>query len=124
MLPRGAARWTETSMSPRIAVLARCLGLSVLCLGLSLGCNEPGVTPQPPPEMEGVVDAAASTVTVNLPTGVLANGQDSAVVTVTVLRKGDGSRLSGRSVMVTVEGEGASVREPEVVTDETGMARA
>ncbi|WP_375761319.1 lamin tail domain-containing protein [Corallococcus exercitus] len=111
-------------MSPRIAVLARCLGLSVLCLGLSLGCTEPGISPQPPPEVEGVVDAAASTVTVDRPTGVLANGDDVAVVTVTALRKADGSRLSGRAVSVTVEGEAASVLESAAITDSNGMAQA
>ncbi|NOK21301.1 lamin tail domain-containing protein [Corallococcus carmarthensis] len=112
-------------MSPRIAVLARCLGLSVLCLGLSLGCNDSGTSPQPPPtEVEGVVDAAASTVTVDRPTGVLADGQDVAVISVTALRKADGSRLSGRAVTVTVEGEGASVQEPAATTDITGVAQA
>ncbi|NOK10547.1 lamin tail domain-containing protein [Corallococcus exercitus] len=111
-------------MSPRIAVLARCLGLSVLCLGLSLGCNDSGTPPNPPPEVEGVVDAAASTVVVDRPTGVLANGQDLAVVTVTALRKADGSRLSGRAVTVTVEGEGASVVQPAEVTDISGVAQA
>ncbi|NPC48875.1 hypothetical protein HPC50_17590 [Corallococcus exiguus] len=110
-------------MSPRIAVLARCLGLSVLCLGLSLGCNDSGNPPQPPPEVEGVVDAAASTVVVDRPTGVLANGADVAVVTVTALRKADGSRLSGRTVSVTVEGEGASVLESALVTDIRGEAQ-
>ncbi|NOK33634.1 hypothetical protein HMI49_10530 [Corallococcus exercitus] len=111
-------------MSPRIAVLARCLGLSVLCLGLSLGCNDSGTTPKPPPEVEAVVDAAASTVAVDRPTGVLANGQDVAVVTVTALRKADGSRLSGRAVTVTVEGEGASVVQPAELTDINGAAQA
>ncbi|RKH64817.1 hypothetical protein D7W81_17910 [Corallococcus aberystwythensis] len=74
--------------------------------------------------MEGVVDVAASTVTVDRPTGVLANGDDVAVVTVTALRKADGSRLSGRAVTVTVEGEGASVLEPAAITDITGTAQA
>ncbi len=111
-------------MSPRIAVLARCLGLSVLCLGLSLGCNDSGVSPQPPPEVESVVDAEASTVTVDRPTGVLANGDDAALVTVTALRKADGSRLSGRAVSVTVEGEGASVLESALVTGINGEAQA
>ncbi|MGE6760617.1 lamin tail domain-containing protein [Corallococcus interemptor] len=109
-------------MSPRIAVLARCLGLSVLCLGLSLGCKDSGTPPQPPPEVESVVDAAASTVAVDRPTGVVANGVDTAVVTVTALRKGDNSRLSGRAVSVTVEG--ASVQESALVTDINGEARA
>ncbi|NNB88307.1 lamin tail domain-containing protein [Corallococcus exiguus] len=109
-------------MDPRIAVLARCLGLSVLCLGLSLGCTEPGVSPQPPPA--GVVDAAASTVVVDRPTGVLANGQDTAVITVTALRKTDGSPLSGLAVSLTVEGEGASILESAAITDITGVARA
>ncbi|MHA7633336.1 lamin tail domain-containing protein [Corallococcus sp. M7] len=108
-------------MSPRIAVLARCLGLSVLCLGLSLGCSEPGVTPQPP---EGVVDAEASTVVADPATGVLANGSDFALVTVTALRKADGSRLSGRTVSLTVEGEGASVLESALVTNVQGEAQA
>ncbi|WP_223636974.1 lamin tail domain-containing protein [Corallococcus sp. EGB] len=111
-------------MSPRIAVLARCLGLSVLCLGLSLGCTDSGTSPQPPPEVEGVVDAAASTVKVDRPTGVLANGDDAAVVTVTALRKADGSRLSGRTVSVTVEGDGASVLESALVTGINGEAQA
>ncbi|NNC16961.1 hypothetical protein HJC22_14650 [Corallococcus exiguus] len=111
-------------MSPRIAVLARCLGLSVLCLTLSLGCTDSGTPPQPPPEVEGVVDAAASTVVVDRPTGVLANGSDVAVVTVTALRKADGSRLSGRTVSVTVEGEGASVLGSAVLTDIRGEAQA
>ena len=109
-------------MTPRIAVLARCLGLSVLCLGLSLGCTEPGISPQPPPE--DVVDAAASTVVVDPPTGVLANGRDTAVITVTALRKTDGSPLSGLAVSLTVEGEGASVLESAAITDINGEARA
>ncbi|WP_207048046.1 lamin tail domain-containing protein [Corallococcus macrosporus] len=71
-----------------------------------------------------MVDVAASTVTVDRPTGVLANGSDTAVVTVTALRKGDGSRLSGRAVSVTVEGEGASVLESAAVTDVSGVAHA
>ncbi|NPC70412.1 hypothetical protein HPP05_11700 [Corallococcus exiguus] len=110
-------------MSPRIAVLARCLGLSVLCLTLSLGCKDSGTPPQPPPEVESVVDAAASTVVVDRPTGVLANGVDAAVVTVTALRKADGSRLSARAVSVTVEGEGASVQESAVITNIQGEAQ-
>ncbi|RKG63766.1 hypothetical protein D7V80_29435 [Corallococcus sp. CA054B] len=105
-------------------MLARCLGLSVLCLGLSLGCKDSGTPSQPPPEVEGVVDAAASRVVVDRPTGVLANGSDFAVITVTALRKADGSRLSGRSVSLTVEGEGASVLESALVTDITGVAQA
>ncbi|WP_404369973.1 lamin tail domain-containing protein [Corallococcus coralloides] len=111
-------------MSPRIAVLARCLGLSVLCLGLSLGCKDSGTPPQAPPEIEGVVDTAASTVVVDRPTGVLANGEDVAVVTVTALRKADGSRLSGRSVSLTLEGEGVSVQESALVTNINGQAQA
>ncbi|RKH32821.1 hypothetical protein D7Y13_07640 [Corallococcus praedator] len=100
-------------MSPRFELLARCLGLSVLCLGLSLGCSDSGTPPTPPPPVEGVIDAAASTVAVDRPTGVLANGQDAASVTVTVVRK-DGSRMSGRAVTVTVAGEGGSVvAQPE-----------
>ncbi|MHA7633337.1 Ig-like domain-containing protein [Corallococcus sp. M7] len=109
-------------MASRIAVLARCLGLSVLCLGLSLGCTEPGVSPLPPPE--AVVDAEASTVVVDRPTGVIANGQDTAVITVTALHKTDGSPLSGRTVSLTVEGEGASVLESAAITDLNGEARA
>ncbi|RYZ38838.1 MAG: hypothetical protein EOO71_22365 [Myxococcaceae bacterium] len=110
-------------MSPRFELLARCLGLSVLCLGLSLGCSEPGVSPQPPPPVEGVVDVAASTVSVDRSTGVLANGQDEATVTVAVVRK-DGSRLSGRAVTLTVDGEGTSfVAQPEP-TGLTGETQA
>lgn len=110
-------------MSPRFEVLARCLGLGVLCLGLSLGCTEPGVSPEPPPVVKGVVDAAASKVVVDRPTGVLPDGQDVAVVTVTVLRA-DGSPLAGRPVTVTVEGEGASVGVPTATTDAGGKAQA
>lgn len=110
-------------MSPRFEVLTRCLGLSVLCLGLSLGCGDSGVSPRPPPVTEGTVDAAASTVAVDKPTGVLANGTDQAAVTVTVLGK-DGSRLSGRAVTVTVEGEGASIAVPPGQTGSNGEARA
>ncbi|MCP3170135.1 lamin tail domain-containing protein [Myxococcus qinghaiensis] len=110
-------------MSPRFEVLARCLGLSVLCLGLSLGCGDSGVSPRPPPATEGTVDAAASTVAVDKPTGVLANGTDQAAVTVTVLGK-DGSRLSGRAVTVTVEGAGASIAVPPGQTGSNGEARA
>ncbi|RKH42618.1 lamin tail domain-containing protein [Corallococcus sicarius] len=110
-------------MSPRFEVLVRCLGLGVLCLGLSLGCTEPGVSPEPPPIVKGVVDAAASKVVVDRPTGVLPDGQDAAVVTVTVLRA-DGSPLAGRPVTVTVEGEGASVVVPTATTDAGGKAQA
>ncbi|MCY1042634.1 lamin tail domain-containing protein [Corallococcus sp. bb12-1] len=110
-------------MSRRFELLARCLGLSVLCLGLSLGCSDSGNPPQPPPLVEGVVDAAASTVAVDRPSGVLANGQDAATVTVTVLRK-DGSRMSGRAVTVTVEGDGASVVAQPETTGVTGETQA
>ncbi|MBN9683088.1 MULTISPECIES: lamin tail domain-containing protein [unclassified Corallococcus] len=109
-------------MAPRIAVLVRCLGLAVLCLGLSLGCTDPGISPQPPPE--GVVDVAASTVVVDPPRGVLANGRDTAGIIVTALRKTDGSPLSGLAVSLTVDGEGASVLESAVITDINGEARA
>lgn len=111
-------------MSPRFEMLARAVGLSVLCLGLSLGCSDSGDSPQPPPVVEGVVDAAASTVAVDRATGVLADGQDTAVVTVTALRKADGSRLSGRPVTVTVEGEGATVVQAAEVTAINGEAKA
>ncbi|RKH61179.1 lamin tail domain-containing protein [Corallococcus llansteffanensis] len=109
-------------MSPRIELLARCLGLSVLCLGLSLGCGDGGVPPQPPP-VKGVVDAAASKVAVDRSTGVLPDGHDVAVVTVTVLGK-DGSPLAGRPVTVAVEGEGASVAVAAQATAANGEAQA
>ncbi|NTX50883.1 lamin tail domain-containing protein [Myxococcus sp. CA039A] len=110
-------------MSPRFEGLARCLGLSVLCLGLSLGCNDSGSAPRPPPVAEDTVDAAASSVAVDKPTGVLANGTDQAAVTVTVVGK-DGARMSGRAVTVTVDGEGASIAVPPGQTGSDGSARA
>ena len=110
-------------MSPRFEVLARCLGLSVLCLGLSLGCGDGGVTPQPPPPAKGVVSAESSTLTVDRSTGVLPDGHDGAVVTVTVLDKA-GAPLAGRPVTVTVEGDGAVVAVAAKATAANGQSQA
>jgi hypothetical protein len=112
-------------MSPRIEVLARCLGLGLLCLGVSLGCSrDPGQPPEPPPPVESVVDAAGSTVVVDRASGVLADGKDAATVTVTVLHKTGGAKLSGRPVTVTVEGAGATVVQAAGTTNAEGQAQA
>ncbi|MGE6760616.1 lamin tail domain-containing protein [Corallococcus interemptor] len=131
-------------MTPRIALLARCLGVGLLCLGLSLGCTEPGVSPLPPLVNSGMdagtdagtdadagadagteptVDAVNSTVTVDRPGAIPADGQEVAVVTVTVLLT-DGSPAVGLPVTVTVTGEGASVTEAAGTTDAEGRTTA
>ncbi|MBN8226156.1 lamin tail domain-containing protein [Corallococcus macrosporus] len=139
-------------MTPRFALLARCLGVGLLCLGLSLGCTEPGVSPLPPLVHSGgdagtdagtdagadadagtdagadagtepTVDAVNSTVTVNRPGAIPADGQEVAVVTVTVLLT-DGSPAVGLTVTVTVTGEGASVTQAAGATDAEGRTTA
>lgn len=100
---------------------ARMLGLSVLFLGLSLGCG--GGDSNPPPSPSEVPDASRSSVVVDRSLGVRADGADRATVTVTV-RDSDGKPLSGRTVLVEVPGDGASVMQPTGTTNASGVVTA
>ncbi|HZI12453.1 MAG TPA: Ig-like domain-containing protein, partial [Myxococcus sp.] len=108
-------------MSPRLAPLARLLGLSVLCVGLSLGCGGNTTPPQPPPNP--LPDAAASTVTVDRATQVRADGAERVSITVTV-KQADGTPMQGRTVRVTVSGDGNTVTQPAGTTNASGVATA
>lgn len=109
-------------MSQRSLSLARLLGLSVLCLGLSLGCGGNDSPPQPQPTRP-MPDAARSTVEVSRASGVLADGEERVDITVTV-RGQDGAALQGRTVRVEVSGDGNTVTQPAGQTDAQGRATA
>ncbi|WP_257449162.1 lamin tail domain-containing protein [Archangium lipolyticum] len=100
--------------------LARLVAWSVLLLGLSVGCGsgcgDPVVNP---PSAREQPDPDRSTVEVDKAVGLRANGQDAASITVTV-RKADGTPLAGRTVKVSVSGEGNAVTQPET-TDAQGV---
>jgi hypothetical protein len=68
-------------------------------------------------------DADRSTVTVNRTMGVRANGADAVDIQVTV-RKEDGTPLVGRTVQVSVSGEGNTVTQPAGPTDAQGLTSA
>ncbi|WP_163995442.1 lamin tail domain-containing protein [Pyxidicoccus caerfyrddinensis] len=102
--------------------LARLLGLSVLCLGVALGCGD-GTEPQPTPTPKPLPDAALSRVEVSRAAQVLADGEDRVTVTVTVKQK-DGSPLEGRTVRVEVSGDGNTVTQPAAKTDAEGKTTA
>ncbi|MBJ6759422.1 Ig-like domain-containing protein [Myxococcaceae bacterium JPH2] len=109
-------------MPPRLVPLARCLGLGVLLLGVSLGCGGDNVTPQPPAP-KPMPDAARSTVVVDRSADVLADGQAVVGITVTVMQK-DGTPMTGRTVHVEVSGEGNTVTQPGAKTDAQGVTHA
>ncbi|NMO16307.1 hypothetical protein HPC49_22095 [Pyxidicoccus fallax] len=109
-------------MSRRPLSLARLLGLSVLCLGLSLACGGES-TPQPPSPLKPLPDASRSTVEVSRASGVLADGEERVDILVTV-KQADGSAMQGRTVRVEVSGEGNTVTQPAGVTDAQGRATA
>ncbi|AKQ64156.1 Bacterial Ig-like domain (Group 1) /fibronectin type III domain protein [Myxococcus hansupus] len=109
-------------MSRRLLVLARSFGLSVLCLGVALGCGGSS-TPTPPPPVIPLPDASLSTVEVDRAAQVLANGSDPVTITVTVRRR-DGSPLEGRTVRVEVSGDGNTVTQPAERTNAQGVATA
>jgi adhesin/invasin len=102
--------------------LARLLGLSVLCLGVALGCGD-GTEPQPTPTPKPLPDAALSRVEVSRAAQVLADGEDRVTVTVTVKQK-DGAPLEGRTVRVEVSGDGNTVTQPASKTDAEGKTTA
>jgi hypothetical protein len=108
-------------MSPRLVPLARLLGLSVLCVGLSLGCGGNTTPPQPPANPPP--DAAASTVTVDRATQVRADGAERVSITVTV-KQADGTPMQGRTVRVAVSGDGNTVTQPAGTTNASGVATA
>ncbi len=91
--------------------LARLVAWSVLLLGLSVGCGsgcgDPVVNP---PSSRERPDPDRSTVVVDRAVGLRANGQDSASIQVTV-RKADETPLPGRTVKVSVSGEGNTVTQ-------------
>ena len=103
---------------------ARLFAWSVLLLGLSVGCGagcgDPD--PKPPPAAREMPDADRSTVEVSKALAIRANGKDTVDVKVTVL-KADGTPLAGRTVKVTVSGEGNTVVQP-APTDARGLATA
>jgi|GEM_PF-1367219 len=101
---------------------ARLVAWSVLLLGLSVGCGQGCGDPNPPAARE-MPDADRSTVAVSRALGVRANGADSVDIQVTV-RKEDGSPLVGRTVQVTVSGEGNTVTQPAGTTDAQGVTSA
>ncbi|WP_375767372.1 lamin tail domain-containing protein [Archangium gephyra] len=103
---------------------ARLVAWSVLLFGLSVGCGGGCGDPNPnPPAAREMPDADRSTVVVSRTLGVRANGEDSVDIQVTV-RKEDGTPLAGRTVQVTVSGEGNTVTQPAGTTDAQGLASA
>ncbi|PTL78609.1 lamin tail domain-containing protein [Vitiosangium sp. GDMCC 1.1324] len=103
--------------------LARLVAWSVLLLGLSVGCGSGCGDPNTNPPAREMPDADRSSVEVSKAQGVRANGKDAVDIKVTV-RKDDGTPLSGRTVKVTVSGEGNSLTQPEGSTDDQGVATA
>jgi hypothetical protein len=70
-----------------------------------------------------VPDAALSKVEVSRTTGVLANGQDAVTITVTVVKSG-GAALAGRTVRLTVTGEGNTLTPASGQTNPDGVMTA
>ncbi|WP_223636971.1 Ig-like domain-containing protein [Corallococcus sp. EGB] len=105
-------------MSSRRVLLARCLVVGLLALGVPVGCGE---DPKAPSTL-----IAPENCSVELAPGtdpLLANGQDTMVVTVT-LRNEDSRPLSGRFVNTQVgDGEGFTVSQEKSFTDRQGQAR-
>ncbi|MGA9521292.1 MAG: Ig-like domain-containing protein, partial [Myxococcaceae bacterium] len=103
---------------------ARVVAWSLL-LGLAAGCGTScGEDPTPPIQFDqDRPDATRSTIEPDRVLGVPANGRDPVRVRVTV-RNADGKALSGRTVTVSVSGEGNTVIQPEGPTDAEGVAVA
>ncbi len=103
---------------------ARLFAWSVLLLGLSVGCGAGcGADPVPPPATREMPDADRSAVEASKAQAIRANGKDIVDIKVTV-RKADGTALEGRTVKVTVSGEGNTVQQPAGTTDAQGVAIA
>ncbi|WP_426754301.1 lamin tail domain-containing protein [Myxococcus sp. Y35] len=109
-------------MSRCVLALSRWLGLSVLCLGVAMGCGGSDKPPRPPPVIP-LPDASLSTVVVDRASQVLADGSDRVTITVTVRQK-DGSPMEGRTVRVDVSGDGNTVTQPAERTNAQGVATA
>lgn len=104
--------------------LARLVAWSVLLLALSSGCGAScGGDPTQPPSTREMPDADRSSVSVSKALGVRANGTESVDIQVTV-RKADGTALAGRSVKVSVSGEGNTLTQPAGTTNDEGVAVA
>ncbi|MFL5354509.1 lamin tail domain-containing protein [Archangium sp.] len=105
--------------------LTRLVAWSVLLLGLTSGCGAScgGDPVTPPPVTREMPDADRSSVAVSKALGVRANGTESVGIQVTV-RKADGTALAGRTVKVSVSGEGNTVTQPAGSTDDEGVATA
>ncbi|QSQ23789.1 lamin tail domain-containing protein [Pyxidicoccus parkwayensis] len=102
--------------------LARLLGLSVLCLGVALGCGDE-TEPQPTPTPKPLPDAALSRVEVSRASQVVADGEDAVTISVTVKQK-DGTPMEGRTVRVEVSGDGNTVTQPAAKTNAEGRTTA
>lgn len=105
--------------------LARLVAWSVLLLGLTSGCgaNCGGDPITQPPVTREMPDADRSSVSVSKALGVRADGKESVDIQVTV-RKSDGTALAGRTMKVSVSGEGNTVTQPAGSTDDQGVATA
>ena len=99
-------------------------GLGVLFLVLASGCESGcGSPPVVSPDARLMPDAEKSTVEVSKAQGVRANGQESVSITVMV-RQADGKPLAGRTVSVSLSGEGHTVTQSAGTTDPQGVAIA
>ncbi|RKH49058.1 hypothetical protein D7Y23_18115 [Corallococcus sp. AB050B] len=105
-------------MSSRRVLLARCLVVGLLALGVPVGCGEDSKVPSPLVAPEKCsVELSPST------DPLLANGQDTMVVTVT-LRNADAMPLSGRVVnMQAGTGDGFTLLQEKGLTDGQGQNR-
>ncbi len=102
--------------------MTRLVAWSVLLLGLSVGCGA-GCDPVTSPAMREMPDADRSAVEASKTQAISANGKDIVDIRVTV-RQEDGTALEGRTVKVTVSGEGNTVVQPAGTTDAQGVAVA
>lgn len=106
-------------MASRPLSVGWCLTLTALITGLA-ACG--GSNPPSPPGSE-VPDVALSKVEVSRTTGVLANGEDAVTITVKVV-KSDGAALAGRTVRLTVTGQGNTVTPASGQTNPDGVLAA
>ncbi|NOK21302.1 Ig-like domain-containing protein [Corallococcus carmarthensis] len=105
-------------MASRRVLLARCLVVGLLALGVPAGCGED-------PELPSTLVAPGKCSVELSPSTdpLMANGQDTMVVTVTV-RNEDARPLSGRVVIVQVgTGEGFTLLQEKSLTDSQGQNR-
>ncbi|MFL5357750.1 lamin tail domain-containing protein [Archangium sp.] len=102
---------------------ARLVVWSVLLLGLFTGCGGCDTDRVPSPATREMPDADRSAVEASKTKAIRANGKDTVDLEVTV-RKADGTALEGRTVKVTVSGEGNTVVQPAGTTDAQGVAVA